>query len=547
MVFAVGYGKPSILLVDIDTGDLAPVPSPLDDDSAFDMALPRHGWVAVQIGSGVAAYRDGALLDPLVLPPAWQIFPAIEPDAILIRLHPGPGHERGEPSQVVVVDGSGNVRRSGTFPPDAGHGEVTGGVLGLTGIWSWSDQSFTPLDGRPIGVLGGHVVLLARPGEVEALDLRTGASRRCTVPQGHHHFLGARYDPTASRFAAGEQRGVLVASLDDGPRWIRLGAGMRCYGPVWLADGTLLLDSATVLDVRTGETIPLASPVRRGIPRADVTGRFDLGQAKAACRQPAEQPMTPDQRTRTLAEASQLLAASAPLSVAPYLARARAGVRLRSLLPAGDLPLGASHIGGQPDMPGDHQWPLRDGVPMAFLTQVRLDQVAAAAASMPMQPTGLLSIFVALEANGMYLEDDDCVHAEIFPMEGLSRAPWPAALAEDLRFEVAELAAEPLLTLPDVILELGENGEEAWDALVQLITPPGPDHRMFGHPAFVQSFGDPWPADKRGEPMVPLLQIDSDSIGGFGFGDGGRLHFWVPANHLAKADLSACIIEMDCS
>jgi uncharacterized protein YwqG len=47
--------------------------------------------------------------------------------------------------------------------------------------------------------------------------------------------------------------------------------------------------------------------------------------------------------------------------------------------------------------------------------------------------------------------------------------------------------------------------------------------------------------------VVPLLQLDSDSIGGFGFGDGGRPHFWVPADHLAKADLSACIVEMDCS
>lgn len=43
-MFAAGYGKPSILIVDIGTGELAPVPSPLGEESAFDTApSPRMG------------------------------------------------------------------------------------------------------------------------------------------------------------------------------------------------------------------------------------------------------------------------------------------------------------------------------------------------------------------------------------------------------------------------------------------------------------------------------------------------------------------------
>src|SRR5215469_4794329 len=141
MVFAAGLGKPSVMLAGIDSREAVPVPSPSGEGGAFDRAVARDGWVAVQVGYQVAAYRDGSLLDPGVLPSAWQMFPAVEPDAILLRLYPGRSQEPGEPSQVVVVDGSGAVRRSGMFPGDAGHSEVTGGVVGLTGIWSWSDQS----------------------------------------------------------------------------------------------------------------------------------------------------------------------------------------------------------------------------------------------------------------------------------------------------------------------------------------------------------------------------------------------------------------------
>ena len=181
---------------------------------------------------------------------------------------------------------------------------------------------------------------------------------------------------------------------------------------------------------------------------------------------------------------------------------------------------------------------------MAFLAQVRLDAIAAALADAPIPATGVLSVFAALEPDGMYPADDKAVQAAIYLAAGLTRAPWPADLPEQLRFDIAELLPEPLLTLPQSIPDVDVATEAEWDTLVEMSTPRGPDHRMLGHPAFIQG-GDSRPADTRGTPMALLLQIDGDSIAGLSFGDGGRLHVWVPVADLKTGDLRSCEISVE--
>jgi len=502
-VFAAGFGNPTVVILDIDAGDLGLVPSRMNQGDAFDTALARDGWTAVRVGSEVEAYRDGALLSPVMLPPGSQIFPAVEPDCVLLRYLRGskePG-ERAEAVEVMVVDGDGAVRRSGSFPSGAGRGEVETGVLGEdetgSGIWSWDGHLLTPLDGKPIGVLGGRVVLLARPGEVEALDTRTGTATRCPVPASVRRFLSPGYDTTASRLAALANRGgLLVADVAEGPRWLPL--DFRPWqSPVWLADGTLLFEDGVVLNVATGATTSLGWHRPRAVPRVEVTGRFGQEEIRAASR---PQPMPQSARGQSAA-----------------------GVRLRAWLPEPGMPAGRSRIGGRPDVPAGRPWPVSDGVPMAFLVQIRLEDVAATVVGMPMPDSGLLSIFAAIEPDGLYPPDNKAVHAAIFPPADLSPAQWPPDLPTGLRFEVAELVPEPLPSAPE---------------------PPGADHRMFGPPSRIQDYS-PLPADDQGRPLTLLLQLDSDSIAGFGFGDGGRLHFWIAGSDLASGDFGSCLVEID--
>src|SRR3974377_626168 len=51
-------------------------------------------------------------------------------------------------------------------------------------------------------------------------------------------------------------------------------------------------------------------------------------------------------------------------------------IRLRTKL-AGeyDVSIGASRIGGVPDVPPDFKWPERNGVPQSFIAQLALDEV----------------------------------------------------------------------------------------------------------------------------------------------------------------------------
>src|SRR5690242_5173310 len=55
------------------------------------------------------------------------------------------------------------------------------------------------------------------------------------------------------------------------------------------------------------------------------------------------------------------------------------------------LPIGASKLGGVPDLPSGWAWPKWRGEPMAFIAQVRLDGAAPYDAEGALPHTGLLS------------------------------------------------------------------------------------------------------------------------------------------------------------
>jgi hypothetical protein len=100
-----------------------------------------------------------------------------------------------------------------------------------------------------------------------------------------------------------------------------------------------------------------------------------------------------DERRAALA---QIRAAKLPATERAAWERAlRPAIRIYTRRVADDaLPIGASHLGGEPDLPDGSSWPHADGFPMSFVAQLRLDEVAPFDRERELPDAGLLSFFV---------------------------------------------------------------------------------------------------------------------------------------------------------
>ncbi len=83
----------------------------------------------------------------------------------------------------------------------------------------------------------------------------------------------------------------------------------------------------------------------------------------------------------------------------------------------GELPIGASRVGGEPDLPAGTSWPAHNGKPMAFVAQIDLAEVTEHTDELPKQ--GWLVFFM----------DIDAPAATVLHVEGeLERCPAPVAV-----------------------------------------------------------------------------------------------------------------------
>jgi uncharacterized protein YwqG len=216
-----------------------------------------------------------------------------------------------------------------------------------------------------------------------------------------------------------------------------------------------------------------------------------------------------------------------------------------------------SHLGGEPDLPVGTIWPRVDNAPMTFLGQFRLDEVNESVAFDGISTSGLLSLFALIESDGGYPPKDDGVFACVFPIEGLQRHPNPKDLDEEMHYISANITLHPFVSVPPLeeMKELlstaspmegaesdcDESQDELEDVIGELLDalePDGTDHRLFGYPSSIQGYGAA--ANQR-----LLFQLDADPILGTSFGDGGRLHIWIPTDVPFLDALQSCTISCD--
>ena len=222
------------------------------------------------------------------------------------------------------------------------------------------------------------------------------------------------------------------------------------------------------------------------------------------------------------------------------------------------LALGATKLGGRPDLPPEVAWPTVDDRPQAFAAQVDLAEVAPFDTGHVLPPAGLLIFFYDQHAAG---ERGGGTVVFVPPGPPLERRAFPPELPADNRFLPVRLIAGGEISPPSTgavqLAELGLTREE-WDSYVDLVQnqyeAAGPVHRLLGHEDPVQeshtqalecqlashglggvSYNDPRAMEL--EPGAAewrlLLQVDSDSDAGGVLDGGGRLFYWMREDDLA--------------
>lgn len=215
-----------------------------------------------------------------------------------------------------------------------------------------------------------------------------------------------------------------------------------------------------------------------------------------------------------------------------------------------ELPLGASRIGGVPDLPRDMSWPMGpSGGPLGFLAQVDLEEAAPHEHSGLLPRSGWLCFFY-----GSAGADVDPETSAVLFVEGaaadMERKAVPDSVPEDLRFKPCSIRYEGRVSLPlefehkdklDLPLEQG-------DLLMDPLMRDSAGNKLLGWPDSIQ--GPPEEeavvavfATRQGNGTIAvsrddvrlLFQIDSEEgKTGMMWGDAGMMYFLLP-----EADLKA--------
>ncbi len=229
------------------------------------------------------------------------------------------------------------------------------------------------------------------------------------------------------------------------------------------------------------------------------------------------------------------------------------GIRLGLDAEAPPVHLGDSKFGGLPDLPQGMAWPREAGIPLAFIMQLNLAQLAEYDRLHELPPTGMLYIFYDLEECEMVRVLWSAADSPLAP------AAYPEAL--DAAYRLPERAVSfsavsmPPCELPDELMqecadffprdEEGFEPYETWCELrAQYVGYPHSDSAacmLLGRPDTIQ--GELESADAR-----LLLQLASfeDAKGRFVLGDWGNAFLLIEQTDLEARDFSRVQAEMQC-
>lgn len=242
------------------------------------------------------------------------------------------------------------------------------------------------------------------------------------------------------------------------------------------------------------------------------------------------------------------------------------------------IPVGASRLGGLPDLPPERVWPAMNGAPMSFVGQVRLQDAHTLEGGDALPAGGLLSFFYDASQQTYGSDPNDRAGFSVFYFTAADQprlaheGAWPAALSTTARFTSATVtfASEPTYAqdlhaeFPD--RQITPRDQQRFEAaLATLSGAPSmaPRHRLLGHPDTIQDdmrsqcqlaangVVDPSADPQRVATLMPgandwrlLLQVDSDERFGMRWASAGMLYLWIRQQDLASAQFDKCWVVL---
>jgi len=220
-----------------------------------------------------------------------------------------------------------------------------------------------------------------------------------------------------------------------------------------------------------------------------------------------------------------------------------------------ELPLGASRFGGVPDLPPGTAWPDRDGVPMEFIAQVNLADLAGMPAASRLPSSGTLAFFWNSQWASSDMEREARCCAVIFAEGVLERCTppsieWKSEYAKEPQIApslhgLASLTFQPALSVPGgvspfITAPLDEFWQDFQAEHGNELAGLGEDDET-GHANYLLGYVDEQDyvdAHANGTEDQLLLQVDSEDAAEFSFGDCNKLFFLLTAKELAARDFS---------
>lgn len=250
-----------------------------------------------------------------------------------------------------------------------------------------------------------------------------------------------------------------------------------------------------------------------------------------------------------------------------------------------EIPVGASKLGGLPDLPRGTEWPGKDGRPMAFLAQFALADVPVVEGEPRLPREGLLSFFYwTWEGRWGYDPKDrgcwrvlrsagseELVRTEA--PEGAFATEWTPE--EDEPFAACRVGFEVVTTYPDLSDETvrRDDGEKVIELYHETAGmgqgEESPLHHLLGYPFVVQNpmemecqlvshgiyCGRELSAEDKeiartleegAKDWTLLLQLDSDDDAEWMWRDVGILYFWIRRRDLEAGEFGEVWVVLQC-